>query len=93
MSLKTLKKLHKVTYDRAEWNGVFKVHTLGRIVNFQPHKKWLHYMDLKEEENSGITLVTAVRENYQGFSKDEIEKKNASNSSSNLSWLWAYGVC
>ena len=30
-------------------------------------------MDLKEEDNSGITLVTTLRENYEGFFQKDIE--------------------
>ena len=50
--LKTLKSLHRGTYDSLEENGVFKVHTPQGIVKFWSHKKDLHYLELNKEENS-----------------------------------------
>ena len=61
-SLKTLKKLHRVTYDSADGRRVFKVHTPRGKVKFKLHENGLHYIYLKEEKTSGITLVTTVRE-------------------------------
>ena len=73
MSPKTLKKLHWVTYDSNDGSGAFKVHTPNGIIKFNPHENGLHYIDLKDGGAPEITLVTTMRENYQVFTKNEIE--------------------
>ena len=73
LSIKTLKGRHSVTYDSNVEGGVFKVHTPGGIVKFKAHENWLHYLDMNDEEELAITLVTTIRDNFQGFSKKEIE--------------------
>ena len=73
LSLKTLKKRHHVTYDSSDRDGVFKVHTSQRIVEFFPHESGLHYLDLKDHKEAGIALVTTIRENFEEYTKKQVE--------------------
>ena len=61
--LKTLKSLHRVTYESLEEDRVFKVHIPEGIIRFWFYKNILYYLELNKEENLGITLVTAIYEN------------------------------
>ena len=38
-----------------------------------PCESRLHYLDLKENEETGIALVTTVRENFEGYTKKEVK--------------------
>ncbi len=37
---------HRTTYDSWDGNGVFKVHTPNRVVEFKPSERRLHYVDM-----------------------------------------------
>lgn len=54
LSLKSAKERNKrVTYNSWERGGVFKVHTHARVVvEFEPSKKGLHYLDITEEDSN-----------------------------------------
>ena len=73
LSLKILKEKYHVTYDSNVKGGVFKVKTPGGIVKFKLHKNGFHYLDTNPDESSAITLVTTVRDNFEGFAMKEIE--------------------
>ncbi len=46
LSLKAVAEKHRITYDSCDWNGVFKVHTPDRVVEFKPSERRLHYVDM-----------------------------------------------
>ena len=71
--LKTLKKQHHVTYDSKDRDGVFKVFTKEGEVEFVPHETRLHYLDLEAQHESGLALVTTIRNNFEGYTKQEVE--------------------
>ena len=73
LSLKTLKKQHHVTCDSKDRDGVFKVHTKDGVVEFIPHESGLHYLDLKDQQESGVALVTTIKNNIEGYTKHEVE--------------------
>ena len=52
---------------------MLKVHTNQGIVKFIPHKIGLHNLDLKDNEEAGVALVTTIRENFEGFIKQQVE--------------------
>ena len=66
-------KRHYVTYVSKDRNGMFKVHTKQGIVEFIPHESELHYLDLKDNEEAGVALVTTIRENFEGYTKKQVE--------------------
>jgi hypothetical protein len=49
LTLKAVAEKHRITYDSWDWNGVFKVHTPNRVVEFQPSERGLHYVDMSLE--------------------------------------------
>jgi hypothetical protein len=49
LSLKAVAEKHRITYDSWDWNGVFKVHTPNRVVEFMPSECGLHYVDMSLE--------------------------------------------
>ena len=59
-STQDAKKRHHVTYDSKDRNGVFKVYTTQRLVEFMPHENGLHYLDLKEKGVAGVAFVTTI---------------------------------
>jgi hypothetical protein len=68
------KKIHRVTYDSEDCGGVFQVHTKGGIVEFKPSARGLHYHDVSNaNRNIELMLVNTVRENFEGYSRHEIE--------------------
>ena len=73
LSHKTLKKRHHMTYDSKDRDKVFKVHTSQGVVEFIPHKSGLHYLDLKNNEEDGTALVTTIKENFERFTKKQVE--------------------
>ena len=38
-----------------------------------PHEYGLHYLDLKDKHESGVALVTTIRDNFKGYIKHEVE--------------------
>ena len=38
-----------------------------------PHENGLHYLDLKDKHESGVELVTTIRDNFDGYTKHEVE--------------------
>ena len=58
--------MHRVTYDSADGDGVMKVYTPIGVIKFKPHKSGLHYIDLKEEETSGIVLEQLSERTIKG---------------------------
>ena len=73
LSLKTMKKWHHVSYDSKDRDGVFKVFTKKGVVKFIPHESRLHYLDLEDQHESRVALVTTIRENFEGYTKYEVE--------------------
>ena len=71
LSLKTLKEKYHAMYDID--GGVFKVKTPGGVEKFKPHENRLYYLDMNPDDQQAITLVTTVRDNFEGFTKKEIE--------------------
>ena len=75
LSLHSIKQKHRVTYDSWDRDGVFQVHTTGGVVEFKPSPRGLHYLDRADEDSKiEYMLVNTVRENFEGFTKHEIEK-------------------
>jgi hypothetical protein len=75
LSLHSIKQKHQVTYDSWDQDGVFQVHTPGGVVEFKSSPRGLHYLNLADEDSKiEYMLVNTVRENFEGFTKHEIEK-------------------
>ena len=74
LSLKTLKNRHNITYDSRDRGGIFKVHIKDDLVEFVPHESGLHYLNLKDQHESGVTLVTTIKDNFEGYTKHEVER-------------------
>ena len=74
LSLKTLKKQHHVTYDSKDRGGVFKMYTKDGVIEYIPHESGLHYLDHKDQHESGVVLVSMIRNNFEGYSKHEVEE-------------------
>ena len=73
--LNDMKKRHRVTYDSHDRGGVFQVHTEEGIVEFKPSNRGLHYHDVSDKNsNFEMMLVNTVRENFEGYSRHEVEK-------------------
>ena len=49
------------------------MHTDSGIVEFIPHNSGLHYLELKDNEEAGVTLVATVRENFEEYTRKEVE--------------------
>ena len=49
------------------------MHTNQGVVEFMPHESGLHYLDIKENEEAGIALVTMSRVNSEGYTKRQVE--------------------
>ena len=43
------------------------------VVKFIPHESRLHYLDLEDQHESRVALVTTIRENFEGYTKYEVE--------------------
>jgi hypothetical protein len=72
LCLKNVKKQFRVTYDSELGDGVFVVHKPnGNNLLFYPHADGLHYHDTR---NRQLAMVTTVVEEYEGFSKKQIEQ-------------------
>jgi len=69
------KQRHRVTYDSKDCGGVFQVHTNEGIMEFKPSAQGLHYHDVSDaSSNIELMLVNTVRENFEGYSRHEVEK-------------------
>jgi hypothetical protein len=88
LSLYKLGKKHPITYDSRDRGGVFQVHTPSGVVEFKPTPQGLHALHLQENPDAAYLLVTGsdspqapderllvntVRQNYEGFTKKQIE--------------------
>ena len=49
------------------------MHTSQGIIEFIPHESGRHYLDLKDKEEEGTILVTTIRENFEGYTKKQVE--------------------
>ena len=38
-----------------------------------PHDSGLHCLDFKEQEEAGVALVTMIQDNFEGFTKKQVE--------------------
>jgi hypothetical protein len=75
LSINGAKERHRVTYDIKDRGGVFQVHTNQGIVEFKPSARGLHYHDVSNaSSNIELMLVNTVRENFEGYSRHEVEK-------------------
>jgi hypothetical protein len=75
ISLKTMGKLFRVTYDSDE-GGCFKVFTPAGIAQFKQCKKGLHYLDLSklpDKLKEDVCCVTTIQKNFEGFTRREVE--------------------
>ena len=45
------------------------MYTSQGVVELIPHQSGLHYLDLKNNEEDEIALVTTIRENVEGLMK------------------------
>ena len=52
---------------------MLKVHSNQEIVEFIPHKSGLNYLDLKDNKEVGVALVATIQENFEGFTKKQVE--------------------
>ncbi len=69
------KQHHRGTFDSEDRGGVFQVHTNEGIVKFMPSARGLHYHDVSDaSSNIELMLVNMVRENFEGYSRHEVEK-------------------
>ena len=62
-----------MSHDRKDMDGVFKMQTKDGLVEFVPHESGLHYLNLKDQHKSGVTLVTMIRNNFEWYTKHEVE--------------------
>lgn len=74
LSLYEVGKLHRVTYDSWDRDGVFQVHTPGGIVEFTPTPKGLHTLNLTDAPNVEHMFVSTVAGNMEGFTRREVAK-------------------
>jgi hypothetical protein len=81
LSLYRLRKKYCMTYDSIDRGGVFLVHMEGGVVKFSPTPKGLHALDIHNNPDAAYLLVNnhnhhvnTVRDNYEGFSKKQIEQ-------------------
>jgi hypothetical protein len=75
--LHSIKQRRQVTYDSWNCSGVFQVHTPGRMVEFKSSPHGLHYLDITNKGSKvEWTLVNTVQENFEGFTRREVEKAN-----------------
>jgi hypothetical protein len=66
------KQRHRVTYNSWDQGGVFQVHTDGRIVEFKPSSRKLHYHDVSDpSSNVELMLVNTVRKNFKGYTRQD----------------------
>jgi hypothetical protein len=78
LSLFHLAKNHHITYDSLDRGGVFKVHTpSGNIIEFTPNEKGLHTLDLRDPNAAEFICVTTVRDNFEGFTRREVQQASA----------------
>ena len=52
---------------------MFIVHTLGNMIEFICHPCGLHSLDLNNPKNAGIMLAIMVKEQYNIYSKAQVE--------------------
>jgi len=75
LSLNGAKQRHRVTYNSEDRGGVFQVHTNQGMVEFKPSARGLHYRDVSDaSSNIELMLVNTVRENFEGYSRHDVEK-------------------
>jgi hypothetical protein len=75
VSLQETKQRHRVTFDSWDRGGVFQVHTDGKIMEFKPSSRGLHYHDLSDpSSNVELMLVNTVRENFKGYTRQDVER-------------------
>jgi hypothetical protein len=69
------KQRHRVMYNSWDQGGVFQVHTDGRIVEFIPSSRRLHYHDISDpSSNVELMLVNTVREIFEGYTRQDVER-------------------
>ncbi len=82
-----------MTYNKRDCGGVFQVHIKKGIVKFKPTPKGLHALNLKANPEAAFLFVNdsdlhfpeqehqhyvaTVRENYDGFTRKQIEGATA----------------
>ncbi|KAL3787745.1 hypothetical protein ACHAWO_006143 [Cyclotella atomus] len=91
VSLRTLEKHFRVQYDSSKEDGSFVCSTpTGDSVTFRRcEKTGFPYIDLDDMDNdTAIMMVQMVRENYEGFTRKEVECAIAASykESSSSSW-------
>lgn len=76
ISLRTLEKLYRVSYDSRLHQGSFICETPeGNITFTRCADTGFPYIDLDEHgDNSAVLLVQTVRQNYEGFTRIEVER-------------------
>ena len=70
ISLKMVKSMLRVTYNSNDRGVVFIVHIHKGIMEFVPHPKGLHNLDLDQYKE----MMMTVKDNYEGHTKYEIKK-------------------
>ncbi len=69
------KQRHRVTYSSWDQDGVFQVHTDGKIVEFKPSSRRLHYHDISDpSSNVELMRVNTVRENFEGYTRQDVKR-------------------
>jgi hypothetical protein len=72
ISLKTMDKLFKVTYD-SENGSCFKVHTPSGIAVFKQCSKGLHYyLNMSKLDQDALCFVTTIKDQFKGYSKKKV---------------------
>ncbi len=75
LSLNGAKQRHQVMYDSEDRGGVFHVQTNKGIMEFKPSARGHHYHDVADaSSNIELILVNRVQENFEGYSRHEVEK-------------------
>ncbi len=76
VSLKTLERKYKITYNSREREGVFVLHTpKGKVLVKRCPRTLFPYIDLADESGeAAIALVQTVKHRYEGYTWKEVEK-------------------
>jgi hypothetical protein len=75
LMLHEAKQYHRVMYGSWDQDGVFQVHTEGRIVESMPNNRRLHYHEVSDPStNVELMHINTVRENFEGYTRQDVKK-------------------
>jgi hypothetical protein len=75
LSLKSVAKMHRVTYDSWDCGGVFMVHTPNGVVEFKHNARGLHYMDVSADETvQHMLMMDCMTDRKDNEEEEEVSK-------------------